>query len=104
MVSLQFDGLDSEGDSHRDTPQTQLMQTLSEHPWWSEMKGWKQRLNNLQLIIQPYVYFCLIKPWLKVFEIPPLKIGFSRLIAIMNEFKGWLPTKTQLANLFFSSA
>jgi len=53
-----------------------------------QLSLWKHRLNNLQLIIQPYIYFCLIKPWLKVFEIPQLKTGFSRMIAIMNEFKG----------------
>lgn len=68
------------------------------------MKGWKHRLNNLQLIIQPYIYFCLIKPWLKVFEIPHLSIGFSKLVTIVNKFKGWVLPKEQLPQLFFSSA
>ncbi len=104
MVSLQFGGLDSSDDQDRGQAQAELLEKLSQHPWWNQLKGWKHRLNNLQLVIQPYVYFCLIKPWLKVSEIPPLKFGFSRLIAIMNEFQGWIPAKEQLANLLFSSA
>lgn len=33
--------------------------------------------QQLTLIIQPYIYYCLIKPWFRVFEIPQLKQGFS---------------------------
>jgi SRSO17 transposase len=104
MVSLQFNGLDSQSNQAGSQPHSVLLEKLAEHPWWNQTKGWRHRLNNLQLIIQPYIYFCLIKPWLKVFEIPHLRSGFSRLIAIMNEFKGWLPAKEQLENLCFSSA
>jgi SRSO17 transposase len=104
MVSLQFNGLDSGSNHGTNQPQAGPLEKFSEHAWWNQIKGWKHRLNNLQLIIQPYIYFCLIKPWLKVFEIPQLKTGFSRLIAIMNEFKGWVPPQEQLANLCFSSA
>ena len=103
MVSLQFNGLDSQSNQTGNQQHSVLLDKLAEHPWWNETKGWKHRLNNLQLIIQPYIYFCRIKPWLKVFEIPHLRSGFSRLIAIMNEFNGWLPAKDQLENLFFSS-
>lgn len=104
MVSLQFDGLDFQSNQADNQQHSVLLEKLAEHPWWNQTKGWKHRLNNLQLIIQPYIYFCLIKPWLDVFKIPQLRSGFSRLITIMNEFKGWLPAKEQLANLFFSSA
>lgn len=104
MVTLQLGGLDSGDNHHRSQEQSELINKFSQHAWWNQVQGWKHRLNNLQLIIQPYVYFCLIKPWLKVFEIPPLKLGFSRLIAIMNEFQGWLPVKEQLTDLLFSSA
>lgn len=104
MVTLQFGGLDSSDDQGSGQQQAGLLDKFSQHPWWNQTQGWKHRLNNLQLVIQPYVYFCLIKPWLKVFEIPPLKTGFGRLIAIMNEFQGWIPTKEQQANLLFSSA
>jgi len=77
---------------------------LRQHPYWQEPKGWKSRLNNLQLIIQPLIHYCLIKPWFTIFEIPDLKVGFSRMIAIMNEFTGWLPTLKQSHCLYYSSA
>ena len=41
-------------------------------------------LNNLRLVIQPLISFNLIKPWLNVFSIPELSLGFSTLITIMN--------------------
>jgi SRSO17 transposase len=65
--------------------------TFSKHKWWDQGKGWKNALNNLRLIIQPYVYYCLIYGWLEVFTIPFLKGGFTRLIARMNEFTGFVP-------------
>ena len=30
------------------------------HTWWDCGKGWKNIWNNLRLIIQPYVYYCLL--------------------------------------------
>jgi hypothetical protein len=50
-----------------------------------EAKGWKNWLNNLRLILQPFFSFNLIFKWLKVFPIPRLSLGFSMLIAKMNE-------------------
>ena len=29
---------------------------FQEHKWWDEKKGWKNLLNNLRLIIQPYIF------------------------------------------------
>lgn len=104
MVSLQFGGLDFSCPSNTNEPATNLLSKLRQHPYWHEPQGWKSRLNNLQLIIQPYIYYCLIKPWFTIFEIPDLKVGFSRMIAIMNEFAGWLPTIKQLHCLYYSSA
>ncbi len=57
---------------------------FAEHPLWDENYGWKNILNNLRLIVQPLIFFNLIKPWLKVFPIPQLSTGFSYLISIMN--------------------
>ncbi len=57
-----------------------------EHDLWDFKQGWKNLLNNLHLIIQPFIYFNLIKRWLKVFPIPQLSLGFPRLIALMNLF------------------
>jgi hypothetical protein len=75
-----------------------------QHPCWQKTSGWKHRLNNLQLIIQPLIYYCLIKPWLKVFENWHLRVGFSWLISIMNEFVGYVPKSVKQGAGYFSSA
>lgn len=62
-----------------------------EHPWWDTGHGWKNVLNNLRLILQPYVYSCLLWPWLLVFNIPCLHTGFAELTGIMNWFHARLP-------------
>ena len=59
---------------------------FSEHSMWDKKSGWKNLLNNLRLIMQPFICFNLIKTWLKVFPIPQLKNGFSQLISLMNRF------------------
>ncbi len=64
---------------------------FSEHPGWDFNRGWKSTLNNLRLIIQPYVFFNLLKSWLAVFDIQCLRVGFWLLIEIMNEFQGYVP-------------
>lgn len=104
LVSLQFNGLNTGSNQGDDSHQSQLLEQFNQHSYWCENKGWKHRLNNLQLIIQPYIYYCFIKPWLAVFEIPQLQQGFSRLIAIMNEFTGWLPIGEKSHYSYFSSA
>ena len=63
-----------------------------EHELWDFKQGWKNLLNNLHLIIQPFIYFNLIKRWLKVFPIPQLSLGFPRLIALMNLFDKDIPS------------
>lgn len=63
-----------------------------EHPWWDPGHGWKNTLNNLRLILQPYVFFCLLLPWLLVFDIPCLRTGFTELTDIMNFFHAFFPT------------
>lgn len=62
-----------------------------QHKWWNPGTGWKSTLNNLRLIIQPYVSYCLILPWLQVFMLPLLEEGFKHLVALMNHFKGFTP-------------
>lgn len=61
-----------EEETHREEGQ----KGFSRHKWWDKGKGWKKVLNNLRLIIQPFVYGCLLSPWLEVFPIPFLKEGF----------------------------
>ena len=70
---------------------------FSQHPRWEEGTNWKSALNNLRLIIQPYIFWCLIEPWLRVFPIPGLKRGFFRLISMMNGFRA-SPIKSAMAS------
>lgn len=91
MVSLQanvFKNLDKEAASLKPS---QIELQFSQHQWWNKETGWKNVLNNLRLIIQPYIFFCLITPWLKVFHIPSLTKGFLHLIEIMNDFTPYVP-------------
>ena len=60
--------------------------SYQQHSLWDSGKGWKHSLNNLQLILQPFISFNLILRWLKVFPIPQLSLGFPRLITKINEF------------------
>ena len=56
------------------------------HSLWDSGSCWKNTLNNLQLILQPFLSFNLILRWLQVFPVPQLSLGFPRLIAKINEF------------------
>lgn len=103
LVSLQFNGL-ANGNQNIAPTQADLLNKFKQHPCWSEMSAWKHRLNNLQLIIQPYIYYCSIKLWLKAFDLRHLRVGFSWLIGIMNEFIGYVPTNVEQDYRYFSSA
>ncbi|MBD2255870.1 IS701 family transposase [Nostoc parmelioides FACHB-3921] len=59
----------------------------SQNSQWESGTTWKSTLNNLRLIIQPYIFYCLIQPWLIVFNIPGMKSGFLKLIDFMNDFR-----------------
>ncbi len=60
---------------------------FNQHCWWSQGISWKGALNNIRLIIQPYIFYCLIRPWLQVLKIPGLKRCFLKLIGIMNNWR-----------------
>jgi hypothetical protein len=75
-----------------------------EHPWWDCGQGWKNLLNNLRLVMQPYQFFNLLKPWLNVFPITHLSVGFLTLIALMNRMRGAVPDTAEYDYLLFSSA
>jgi len=100
MVSLQFWGLGENPPAVLDEDQLDLLTRFRQHQYWNEPLGWKRRLNNVQLLIQPFMFFCSIKPRFAVFEIPGLRRGFVRLIDCINQFPGWLPHTPQR----FSSA
>ncbi len=85
-------------------PGSKVRERLVEHPQWDEGIGWKNFLNNLRLISLPFLCFNLILPWLKVFPIPQLFLGFSRLVALMNFFPSAVPQTTINGYFQFSSA
>lgn len=104
MVSLHANVLNPSKNSNPKQATDSVVDKFSTHDWWDSGQGWKNLLNNLRLIIQPWVFFNLIKPWLKVFPISHLSLGFSRLIALMNRFRGAVPTTISYEDLQFSSA
>ena len=62
MVSLQFWSHLNESPTLLDDDQFNLLTRFRQHRHWHEPQGWKRRLNNVQLLIQPFIYFCSIKP------------------------------------------
>lgn len=72
--------------------------------WWDHGKGWKNILNNLRLIIQPFVLFNIIYTWLTVFPIPQLSSGFSRLQSIVYRLTSPIFISLAHSDFYFSSA
>ena len=79
-------------------------QVFARHPWWDNQRGWKNLLNNLRLILEPWISCNRLKRWLEVFEIPALRQGFAQLIEQMQQFYCPVVHDLLLHRLFFSSA
>lgn len=77
---------------------------FSSHPWWLFGNSWNHILNNLRLILQPFVLFNLIKPWLTVFKIPQLSDGFCKLQRIVNSLTYSIFQNFSNPDFYFSSA
>lgn len=73
--------------SYSSTASVSFQQVFTKHQWWESGTNWKSALNNLRLVIQPYIFYCLIRPWLKIFKIPAFQRAFLRLVGIMNSFR-----------------
>jgi SRSO17 transposase len=58
----------------------------SAHPRWKPATGWKRTLNNLRLLLHPFLILWLILPWLSVFAIPHLEHGLHHLMACINYY------------------
>jgi hypothetical protein len=62
LVSLHSQNLhnmDGKGTNESTDP---VVSKWSEHQWWDFGQGWKNLLNNLRLVMQPYQFFNLLKP------------------------------------------
>jgi hypothetical protein len=70
----------------------------------NEGKGWKNLLNNLRLVIQFYQFFNLLKPWIPIFSISHLSVGFFLLIAVMNQVQRAITDTFYSGNFLFLSA
>lgn len=57
------------------------------HRWWDHGRSWKAMLNNLRLIVQPFVLAALLAPWLDVFPNAQLQVGLTKLCGLMNQFQ-----------------
>lgn len=104
MVSLQFEGWEQPKNIQQQSSDKDLLLKFSQHPWWNHISGWNHRLNNLRLLLQPYIYYCLLKPWIELFNNRYLQLGFQWLIQIMNEFIGFIFQDSQFETPYFSSA
>lgn len=69
--------------------------SLETHPAWDVGTGWKHHLNNLRLLLQPYVCSCLLFPWLAL--VPPphahaVQAALAAVGSLVNTFHLVLPT------------
>jgi hypothetical protein len=96
MVSLFADAFNSE------CPLSQ--QVFTRHPWWDNQRGWKNLLNNLRLVIEPWIAFNRLKQWLTVFLIPELERGFAQLIEQMQQCYCPVIHDLLLRRILFNSA
>lgn len=104
LVSLHSQQLNEIGSLEQALVQHPITSQFRHHPGWNLGQGWKNLLNNLRLILQPWVLFNLIKPWLDIFTIKSLRQGFSQLIAIMNHLPGATPHRMSRASPSLLSA
>ena len=68
---------------------------LAAHPAWDVGTGWKHELNNLRLLLQPFVCTCLLLPWLPLVPPPHLQAvqsGLAALGTLVNTFHLIFPT------------
>ena len=94
LVSIHANNF-SEYESARDatkkfTPTSKLIAKFQHHRWWDNAPTWKGTWNNLRLIIQPYIFTCLLAPWLEVFQLRDLSRELWKLIHYLNQFPTFL--------------
>jgi hypothetical protein len=68
---------------------------LEAHPAWDTRTGWKHHLNNLRLLLQPYVCSCLLLPWLTLVPLPhaqAVQTGLAALGSFVDTFRLTLAT------------
>jgi len=86
MISLQTPVFDPQSVTSGETGAS-----YQQHRWWDAGRGWKHCLNNLRLLIQPYVCACMLTAWLCVFEVPMLRESLQQLVRLINQSQGYVP-------------
>ena len=88
MVALHTPPLRPEGTVPPKLDDSEVVSAFVQHGDWHPGEGWKTWLNNLRLVLLPWVSANLLRPWQRVFPIPELERGFEILIELMNQFRG----------------
>lgn len=86
MISLNSPAFLALNQSHQIATESQKSNSVNffNHQQWNHENGWKNALNNLRLIVQPFFLFWLIYPWLDIVPNSNLLLGFNHLISAMN--------------------
>ncbi|WOD37201.1 IS701 family transposase [Nodosilinea sp. E11] len=95
MVTLHTPPMRPKGTIPPEQDDSGVVLSFTHHSAWGAGNGWKNWLNNLRLILLPWVSSNLLKPWLKIFPIPKLEQGFQTLTGLMNLFPGASITNPQ---------
>ncbi|MEO1211370.1 MAG: IS701 family transposase [Cyanobacteria bacterium J06638_20] len=75
MVTLHTPPMRPEGAIPPELDPSIVVSAFPQHSAWDPGNGWKNWLNNLRLILLPWVSSNRLNPWLKVFPIPELVQG-----------------------------
>src|SRR5262249_49498159 len=95
LVSLQSADLAALGHLAPAPPAPTSSPALANHPAWDTRTGWKHHLNNLRLLLHPYVCSCLLLPWLALVPLPhvhAVQTGLAALGSLVDTFRLALPT------------
>lgn len=88
MVALHTPPMRPENTVPPELDTSPVVSAFTQHCEWNSGTGWKTWLNNLRLILLPWVSANRLRPWLNVFSIPKLEQGFETLVSLMNLFQG----------------
>jgi len=88
MVTMHTPPMRPEGSIPPELEHSVIVSSFTQHLAWQEAQGWKNWLNNLRLILLPWVSANLLQPWMAVFPTLPLEKGVQMLTRLMNQFRG----------------
>jgi hypothetical protein len=76
-------------------PASHASLAFAAHPGWNEATGCKLVLNNLCLVLQPFIYASLLLPWLHLVPLPHLHACLAYLYPPMNSSQLGAPSGTE---------